>query len=117
MRKVDDALLRPISMLLLLSSLLAFLLVAERAAAALWQWYMFYGYETKGVITLSLQTAAIFTVSMAVLLIGSLAILRIARRQSDERAYRLAKSAMIISASGCALYWIVALSPLNAWRP
>jgi hypothetical protein len=117
MRTFGDASLRLISALLLFGSSLAFLFVAERAAAALWQWYMFHGYETKGFITLSLQTSAFFAATMAPLLIGSLVTVQMSKRRSMGTSVRFAKFAALISASGFALYWLVALSPLNEWRP
>ena len=116
MEKVGDATLRLVSVLLLFASSLAFLLVAERAVAALWQWYMFYGYPTKGIITLSLRTAATFTVTMAALLVSSQLVTRVSKRRSEAPGYRLAKLATLISAGAFALYWLVALSPLNEWR-
>lgn len=114
--KVGDASLQLISVLLLLASSLAFLLVAERAVAALWQWYMFYGYPTKGIITLSLRTAATFTVTMAALLVSLQFVTRVSKRRAEAPGYRLAKLATLISAVAFALYWLVALSPLNEWR-
>lgn len=116
MVKVGDATLRLVSVLLLLASSLAFLLVAERAVAALWQWYMFHGYPTKGIITLSLRTAATFTATMAALLASSQFVTRVSKRRSEVPGYRLGKFATLISAGAFALYWLVALSPLNEWR-
>lgn len=116
MKRINDVLLRWISVLLLIGSLLAFLLVSERAVSALWQLYIFHGYETKGVITLSLKNAVVFAVSMMVLLIGSLVVMRISERRSGADGKKLAKFSAIIAASGFALYWLIALSPLNEWR-
>lgn len=116
MVKAGDATLRLVSVLLLFASSLAFLLVAERAVAALWQWYMFQGYPTNGIITLSLRTAATFTVTMATLLVSSQFVTRVSKRRSEAPGYRLARFATLISAGAFALYWLVALSPLNEWR-
>lgn len=116
MEKVGDATLRLVSVLLLLASSLAFLLVAERAVAALWQWYMFQGCPTNGIITLSLRTAVIFTVTMAALLVSLQFVTRVSKHRSETPGYRLAKFATLISTGAFALYWLVALSPLNEWR-
>ncbi len=116
MVNVGDATLRLASVVLLLASSLAFLLVAERAVAALWQWYKFYGYPTKGIITLSLRTAATFTVTVTALLVSAQFVTRVSKRRSEAPGYRLGKFATLITAGAFALYWLVALSPLNEWR-
>ena len=55
----DRVHLQAASLILLGSSSVVGVLVAERVSAALWQWYMFYGY-TAGYVTLSLRTAFYF---------------------------------------------------------
>lgn len=103
------------AIVLLLLALTSLLMVGERAVAAVWQWYKFYGYETPGVITLGKQTGILFAVCMAGLALGCLAVRRAGAR-SDARAVKLSRITLVLVCVSIALYCGLAFSPLNVWR-
>lgn len=104
------------AIMLLILALISLLMVGERAIAALWQWYKFYGYETPGVITLSKQTGVFFAVGMVVLALACFAVKRAGER-SDVRVAKLSRMALALVCVGTVLYCGLAFSPLNVWRP
>lgn len=91
-------------------------MVSERAIAALWQWYKFYGYETAGVITLSKQAGVLFAVFAVTIALMCLKLKKIGEL-SDARVARLSKWSLTIVCASIALYCGLASSPLNSWRP
>lgn len=109
--------LKVASYLLFVLSIVSLLLVLERAATALWQNYKFFGYETAGVVTLSMRTGGSFIV-VSVLLIGACLLVK---TLSDTRkaleCARLSKWALLTLCTSVVIYSALALSPLNAWRP
>lgn len=113
----SDRWLRLMAFLLLAVAMVSFLAVAERVFAALWQWYKFFGYEVAGVITLSKRAGGGFVVASALVILACAVV----RKASDARmaltSARLSKWALLISCTSLALYCLIALSPLNAWRP
>lgn len=108
---------RTLSFLLLLGSLAALLLVGERTIAALWQWYKFYGYSTPGIITLSLRMGLLFTTAAAALCFVALVIVRSRKSQAEDVGASIPKAAALLYGTSIVLYWLIALSPLNQWRP
>lgn len=117
MRSADSrGVLFSAAIVLLALSFVSLLVVGERAIAALWQWYKFYGYETPGVITLSKQTGVLFAVFMVVLALACFTVKRAGER-SDARAEKLSRMALVLVCVGIVLYCGLAFSPLNVWRP
>ena len=108
---------RVLSAALFLGSVVCAFMVGERGASALWQWYKFIGYPTPGVVTLSLNTGLWFSASAVTLLLLAVLALRASRRRSDDVGAFLSKSAIFLYVGGLLLYWLIALSPLNLWRP
>lgn len=112
----DRVHLQAASLILLGSSSVVGVLVAERVSAALWQWYMFYGY-TAGYVTLSLRTAFYFLLGTAVLLAAAFLIRRHALRRGYTLAARSASASASILGISVFVFLALAFSPLNAWRP
>lgn len=100
---------------LLIIALISLLMVGERALAALWQWYAFYGYETSGIITLSKKTGVFFAAFMGALTLACLAVKRAGER-SDPRVAKLSRAALALVFIGVVTYCGLAFSPLNMWR-
>lgn len=104
------------AIVLLALALISLIMVGERAIAALWQWYKFYGYETLGIITLSKQTGVFFAVCTVALALACLKVKR-AGDLSDARAAKLSRMALAFFCVSIVLYCGLAFSPLNVWRP
>lgn len=109
--------LKAASSLLLVLSVMLLLAVAERVASALWQWFKFLGYETAGVITLSLRTGVGFVVVSVLLILACVSVRKLSETRKAMVSARLSKWALLISCISLVVYCAVALSPLNAWRP
>jgi hypothetical protein len=105
------------SITLFLFSLLLFLLVSERAIAALWQWYKFYGYETPGVITMSRSTGLIYSLACSASFILSVLCNRVSVTSKTLRSARVSMISLVISGFSLAVYALLATSSLNVWRP
>ena len=90
--------------------------VIERLVAAAWQWYKFAGYSNDGHISLSLNTALLFSSLLAATFGFALCVNRIAARRSARRALAWSLWAMYVTAAAAAAYWLLGLSSLNAWR-
>ena len=98
------------------ASLLALLAVADRLFAAVWQWYKFSGYETAGVVTLSIQTAWLFAGVMGGLILVTL-LIRHLDAGAGGRVSAIARRSFWISIVASALFVLLGLSGLNHWRP
>ena len=95
---------------------ISLLLVLERTTSALWQWYMFVGYNTAGVITLSERTAWVYTSLSLVLIMLCVIVGKAAKAQQLKFSVKLSNCATVFSIASLVLYWAIALSPLNMWR-
>jgi uncharacterized membrane protein len=93
------------------------LLVLERATAALWQWYKFLGFESPGVITLSVSAAWVFAATAGGLAATGCLVYFYGARSGASRVIPVAKGTIFLSLAAIALYSVVAFSPLNHWRP
>jgi uncharacterized membrane protein len=101
----------------LLAALALALPVAERVAAAAWQWFKFYGYSNNGQVNLSFSTGLEFT-GAAVVTFGLAWVLnRLAKRKSAVPAELASRAAIGVCAAALGSYWILGMSSLNAWRP
>ncbi len=90
--------------------------VVERLIAAAWQWYKFAGYSHDGHISLSLRTGLIFSGLLAVTFFVSVLLNSLANRRSATRAMAWSRWAMYLVLVVGALYWLLGVSGLNAWR-
>ncbi|MFT3756845.1 MAG: hypothetical protein QM769_13065 [Pseudoxanthomonas sp.] len=90
--------------------------VIERLIAAIWQWYKFAGYSNDGHISLSFNTGLIFSGLLAAIFGLALWFNRIATRRPAPRAKTWSFLAMCIVVAATAVYWLLGISSLNAWR-
>ena len=109
--------LRVASFSLFVLSMTSLLAVAERVVSAVWQKYMFFGYETVGVITLSIQTGIVFISASLILIGASLWAKKSSEARNATTCARLSTWALLTSCVSVMIYCAVALSPLNSWRP
>lgn len=116
-KKLSTASLWVISHILLILSTVSLIMVAERAVSAVWQKYLFFGYETMGVITLSRRTGAIFLVSSLMLMMACALSKKISDVKAEPRCSKASKWAFLTSCLSVIIYLAIACSPLNAWRP
>ena len=98
------------------TSVLGLLALAERLFSAGWQWYKFSGYETPGVITLSIRTAWWFVGLIGGLILVSLVICKL-EAGSTGSAPTIARFSFWISTTALALFALLGFSGLNHWRP
>ncbi|HVK52826.1 MAG TPA: hypothetical protein VM469_13930 [Pseudoxanthomonas sp.] len=91
--------------------------VVERVLAALWQWYKFSGYGGGGAISLSQSTAVVFLVLVGMMIGAAFWLRRQGARVGATLMSRLSTAALWVFCVAVVLYAVVALSPLNAWRP
>lgn len=103
--------------LVLAASAILMFLVLERAASAAWQWYKFSGYESPGIITLSVSAAWVFAVIAGALAAMGCLVYCLGVRSGALSAIRVAKGSIYLLLTAVALYIAVAFSPLNHWRP
>ncbi len=113
----SDAKLKFLGFLLFLFSIASLLMVLERVISAFWQLYMFYGYETMGVITLSFRTGIVFFVSNSILIFSSHKVAQLSSQRGEMFMIKLARWAFFISCVSVTTYIALAMSPLNVWRP
>jgi len=116
-RHERSLIVRVLSALFFLGSVASLVLVGERVVAALWQWYKFYGYSTLGVITLSKDTALTFTLLVGAAVVISYSTALASKRLSETIGFLLSKFASLLYLASLCLFWLVAVSPLNQWRP
>ena len=116
-KKSPSILLWVMSCFLLILSVVSLLMVVERVVSSLWQKYLFFGYETEGVITLSRKTGGMFLAFSLLFIIASIFSKKTCRIKGDSKCEKLSTWALLISCASVMIYGVVALSSLNAWRP
>jgi hypothetical protein len=88
--------------------------VAERIAAAIWQWYKFKDYGGGGHVTLSRQTAIEFYCLSSMFILISIACARMMVRQSNCSKW-IAWLPVFLFTAGVFAYTLLAFSPFNSW--
>ena len=109
--------IRVASFFLLIISVVLFLIVGQRVAAAAWQWYMFYGYPTPGVVSLSLRTGVLFSFVSVIFAALSVFNYILGKRFQEGVGCFISKCASLVFLLGLIVYWSLAMSPLNQWAP
>lgn len=109
--------LKVTSWCLCLVGLAAALAVFERALAAGWQWYKFYGYDSGGFITLSKSTGIAFVVASICVAVLCVLVERACTARGLILSGRVARFALYVLCGSVLVYLTLGLSPLNVWRP
>ena len=107
--------LRVSSGLALFFSVCSLMMVASRALDALWQLYMFSGYDTPGVITLSARTGRQFFYFSLLLIASSMILEAVSAMRQLKIEARLARYGWSVATISLGLYGVIAFRPLNDW--
>lgn len=95
------------------ASLLQWAVVLERASAAIWAWYKFFGYGGGGHIVVGLTTQIIFVLASCLVAGAGYALFKAESSGGNSRLWRGVSRFGWMSIAICTVFWIVLLvSPL-----
>lgn len=98
-------------------ALLQWAVVLERACAAVWAWYKFFGYSGGGHIVVARTTQVVFLFGSAVLIAVGYSLFRAESKVGGSGLWRGISRFGWLSITACTLIWIVLLlSPLVTFQ-
>lgn len=99
------------------AAVLQWLVVLERATAAVWAWYEFVGYGGGGHIVVGHTIQAVFLVASAVVAVIGYALSNAERQGGDSRVWQYLAQFGWVSIAICTSFWMaLLLSPLVTFR-